>query len=58
MTALNNIELSEIQGGDIVTTVDTACAVVGVGSLFIPGAQGAAAFCAGWTVGRLVGSWM
>jgi hypothetical protein len=57
MTALNVHELADIQGGSIVDTLDAACAVVGVGALFIPGAQLPGAFCAGYGAGRVIGSW-
>lgn len=58
MTSLSRHQMSEIEGGDIVTTVDAACAVIGVGAVFIPGAQIPGAFCAGWGAGRLIGAWL
>lgn len=56
MKAMTYEEMLEIEGGGKkwLKYVDGGCAVVGVASLFATVLIPAAAFCAGWAIGRLI----
>jgi hypothetical protein len=49
-------ELDYLSGGGWAEAIDVGCATFGVASLFIPGGQSVTAFCAGWGLGRIIGS--
>ncbi len=52
MKILSTYETCNIAGGIDETTIDKACAVVAVTSLFFP-IMAPMVFCAGWGIGRI-----
>lgn len=56
MRELSFQELHYLSGDGWVEAIDVGCATFGAASIFIPAGQSVAAFCAGWGLGRIIGS--
>ena len=62
LTIMSPDELTNIYGGDVIGAACTLyggyAAVTGGAVLLTPVGGAAGLFCAGWAVGRLIGSWI
>jgi len=63
MRKLDLIQIENIEGGDWINWIDGGCAVLGVAALYSKGVilanpvgGSAGIFCAGWALGRWMGS--